>query len=289
MRISKKTYPFELDVPGDEELKIYGRVHLPEEDSDKLPLVMIVPGFLGFMDWGFYPFIARELVKNGIAALMFNHSTGGVGRSGKPYSSLTSLAKMSIQQDMDDMDLIRSALERNEITAAERIDLSSIGLIGHSKGGGISILHSHYTGGIKAIVSINGAADFLRVPKEKIDKILRDGYKERQLPGTKVTIRIDKKLWEQLVNNPEKYDVIKAAEDNEACILLLHAEDDEIVPFTESGSVYEANPAKNEIRLIKNSDHLLKTKPFVLKLNGRTRGVIEEAVQWIRDSLSGEC
>ena len=75
------TRPFAITDPAEPGRRIQGRVHLPEgteESGAELPYVLMLHGFKGFMDWGFFPELARRLVLQGIAAVPFNFSGSGV-------------------------------------------------------------------------------------------------------------------------------------------------------------------------------------------------------------------
>ncbi|HEX6160873.1 MAG TPA: alpha/beta hydrolase, partial [Thermoanaerobaculia bacterium] len=67
-----------FEIPSDEGLPIRGNLAVPERPR---ALVVIVHGFKGFKDWGFFPFLAEHLTQHRLATCRFNMSRSGVGES----------------------------------------------------------------------------------------------------------------------------------------------------------------------------------------------------------------
>ena len=73
---------FALRHPTETGRVIRGRVDVPSGAlavSGRAPCAILLHGFKGFMDWGFFPDMARRLASHGVASVRFNASGSGVG------------------------------------------------------------------------------------------------------------------------------------------------------------------------------------------------------------------
>ncbi len=70
---------------------LHGVAHLPDESGAK-PAVVICHGFKGFMDWGFFPYLAELLADRGFVAIRFNLSGSGM----KPGDELVSFSSQGM-------------------------------------------------------------------------------------------------------------------------------------------------------------------------------------------------
>jgi pimeloyl-ACP methyl ester carboxylesterase len=247
--------PIENDLPG---LTVRGKILLPEgPDPDLNGVVIIIPGFLGHTDWGFYPSLAKILAGRGYAVILFNHSTGGAGENGKPYSDLANLKNMTIERDLSDVVRIFKALKKNEMPGLPDLSGLPVFPVGHSKGGAIGILSSAGEPSVAALVSVNGTSDLLRIPKEKAYEIIERGFQEKTIPGTKINIRVTSEYWKQLIENPGRYDVFHVLKSLTKKILFVQGVLDDKIPVSEAKAMHEAAPAGSELLLFEGVDHNL--------------------------------
>ncbi|MBN2134174.1 MAG: prolyl oligopeptidase family serine peptidase [Acidobacteria bacterium] len=278
---------FDIPVPGYEDQTINGEIHYPA-DAPVSRLVILIPGFLGYVGWGFYPHIVKKLVKKNFTVVSFNHSTGGSYYATRPYTKLKNLEQMSIQRDIDDIGFIIHYIKNLTDERIRRINYNGIILVGHSKGGGIAGLYAANDRSVKIIVSINGISDFIRVPKEKVDEIIEQGFKEHQIPGTMVKIKVDKKFWMELVENPQKYSVPDAYKKSQArCLFVQGTLDDKVDPG-ESVSMHEAIPERSELWKIDGMDHNLGCNPVCFPLPPDTDKLVDDIIAWIVKRDRGE-
>ena len=247
--------PIENDLPG---LTVRGKILLPEaSDPAFRGIVMIIPGFLGYTDWGFYPSLAKILAGRGYAVILFNHSTGGVGENGKPYSGLANLKNMTIERDLSDVARIFKALKENELPGLPDLSGLPVFPVGHSKGGAIGILSSAGEPSVAALVTVNGTSDLLRIPKEKAYEIIERGFQEKTIPGTKINIRVSNEYWKQLIENPGRYDVFHVLKSSAKKILFVQGVLDDKISVSEAKAMHEAAPPGSELLLFEGVDHNL--------------------------------
>ena len=112
-----------------------GDVYLPENPRGA-PVVLACHGFKGFKDWGMFPPLANALARAGMTVVSFNLSGSGVDDAGN-FTELDQFARNSFRADMADLDIILGAMQAGDLGF---VPPSSIGIIGHSRGGGDAIL-----------------------------------------------------------------------------------------------------------------------------------------------------
>jgi pimeloyl-ACP methyl ester carboxylesterase len=105
-----ETVPFRLETPVS---ILNGLIDLPAASGER-PAVVICPGFKGFMEWGFLPYLATLLAARGFVAI---RSEGG------------ELA-----------DVLAVLESTGETIAPGRVDRRRLGLFGYGQGGGGAIL-----------------------------------------------------------------------------------------------------------------------------------------------------
>lgn len=100
------------------------------------PAVLVVPGFKGFKDWGMFPPFAERLARAGLSAAVVNLSGSGVDDGGD-FTQVERFGHNTYSAELDDTLRVVDGLARGELDIAPP---SSIGLVGHSRGGGIGVL-----------------------------------------------------------------------------------------------------------------------------------------------------
>ena len=134
--------------------------------GEKRPAVVICHGFKGFKDWGFFPKLAERLAVAGFTALSFNFSGSGVGE-GEEFDELDRWARQRPSTDLRD---ITTLVDYAVAGGAQRV-----GLVGHSRGGGLAVLHAAGDERVRALATWAAVDYFLRWPEEDIAKWRRDG------------------------------------------------------------------------------------------------------------------
>jgi len=100
------------------------------------PAVVVVPGFKGFKDWGMFPPFAERLARAGLSAVSVNLSGSGVDDSGD-FTLVDRFGHNTYSAELDDTLKVVDTLARGALGVAPP---SSIGLVGHSRAGGIGVL-----------------------------------------------------------------------------------------------------------------------------------------------------
>jgi dienelactone hydrolase len=116
------------------------------------PAVVIVHGFKGFKDWGMFPPLAERLALAGFGAVSFNASGSGVDGSGE-FVWPERFGRNTFSAELADLARVLDALESGALETAAP---TSIGLIGHSRGGGMALLQAACDARVRALVTWAG-------------------------------------------------------------------------------------------------------------------------------------
>jgi pimeloyl-ACP methyl ester carboxylesterase len=240
--------PFTLAVPGGRTLD--GVLHLPGGAGPHRPVV-ICHGFKGFMDWGFFPHLAELLAARGYAAVRFNFSGAGVRPGEDRVSDPEAFRADTYSREIEEVEAMLAAL--GGAVGGGRIAPGPIGLVGHSRGGGVALLAAageRFRGRVGALVTWAAIADADRFTPEQKAAWRRDG----ELPvvnartGQRLALGLDG--LRDLEANRAALDLAAAAGRRTAPWLIVHGEADETVPVAEAHRLRAAAAPPAELLLL---------------------------------------
>src|SRR5215210_3466834 len=141
------TVPFTLN-------DLHGLVDLPDEPGER-PTVIVCHGFKGFMEWGFFPYLAHLLADRGFVVVRFNLSGTGMLQGDELVSDPEAFKANTHGRELADLLAVLEATGRT--IAPGRVDRNRLGLFGHSRGGGNAVLAADR---VQALVTWAALADF---------------------------------------------------------------------------------------------------------------------------------
>ena len=156
-----KSQPFQLETENGR--TIQGIVDF-EDHSTTQPVVVICHGFKGFMEWGFFPYLANLLAERGFVAVRFNFTGSGMKPGDQLVTDPESFRHATFSRDLEDLCTVLGALGSK--LAPDQADATRIGLMGHSRGGGPAILAAAldcYRDRLKALVTWAAVSTFDRL------------------------------------------------------------------------------------------------------------------------------
>src|SRR5687768_1193348 len=113
------------------------------------PAVVVMHGFKGFKDWGMFPPLAERLAQAGFTTVSFNASGSGVDESGE-FVWPDRFGRNSFTAELADLGRVVDALAAGQLGSAPP---TAIGVVGHSRGGGIAILQTARDPRVRALVT----------------------------------------------------------------------------------------------------------------------------------------
>ncbi|MNJ97683.1 putative aminoacrylate hydrolase RutD [compost metagenome] len=221
-----------------------------DENNTNTPLIIFVHGFKGFKDWGAHHLAARYFVQNGYRYLKFNLSHSGVTAE-KPsdVSDLENFASNTFSKELVDIDIVINH-------AVKFLGVNGVYLIGHSRGGGLSILQAANNPYVKGLITWSSIADFSSLwKKEQENDWKKDGKIEVVNARTKEKMPLNVTLLDDFEDNKAKLDILSSAKRINIPWLIVQGDDDVNVPYETAEKLANANPASRLVR-IEGANHV---------------------------------
>ena len=219
-----RSFPFRWSSPRDPERIVRGRVELPAAPASP-PCCILLHGFKGFMDWGFFPLLASELTRHGIATVRFNFTGSGIGDDLENFTEDEAFAKDTLTRQLEDVEDVRNWLERER----PELDFGRVGLFGHSRGGGMALVHASERGDYRALVTWAAIPDIERFDAATLALWREQGYILIPNSRTGRDHRIDIDMLHDVERNRERLDIAAACGRLGTPTLLVHGMDDVVV------------------------------------------------------------
>lgn len=236
-----------------------------DEGTREAPTIIIMHGFKGFKDWGFFPNLASRMTASGYATVCFNFARNGIGSDLKNFTELDKFAENTYSHELADVEIVLEAIRTGDI-GKNIIDTERLGLMGHSRGGAIAVMTArNHQDAFQALVTWSSISNLFRYSDDQIKQWDSKGYIEIENARTNQMMRINKTFWEDLNKNKKRYNLLKATEDIEIPSLFVHGDQDTSVPYSESEELLENCSAYSKrIELIEGANHTFGIKhPFV--------------------------
>lgn len=273
---------FVLNTKKNEKLRIttYGY-----ENLETAPCLIFVHGFKGFKDWGFWTYSGNHFAEKGFFVLTFNFSHNGVGESLIEFTELDKFANNTFSLELEELNEVIDAYLNNFFGVKNN---KQIGIVGHSRGGGDSLIVSSKRKEIKAVVTWAAVANFDRYTKRQAKEWRKNGFFEVLNTRTNQMMRLNVSLLEDIEKNKEDLlNLEKAARNLNKPFLIIHGEQDLSVPIKEGEQIYNwSNKKLTEFYKIKASGHTFDiTHPFEGS-NPKFDSVLEKTLTFFKQHLN---
>lgn len=262
---------------------ISGDVRMREGPPPRTAIV-VVHGFKGFKDWGFFPYLCVKLAVQDHAVISFNFSHNGIGSDPEVFSELEAFSQNTLSREVDELNHVLTSVLSGDLTPRPP---RYVGLLGHSRGGGVAILAAGEMPEVDAVVTW-GAIDHLDRWTEETVKEWREAgvmYVPNQRTGQHLPLSIA--FWNDFQENQERLDLRRAAGALITPWLIVHGKED-LTVSVEEGKRLAQHSGGARLHLIEGAGHTLEaTHPFA-----GTTPALEEAiavsVQHFRSHLGEE-
>ena len=224
------------------------------------PIVIFAHGFKGFKDWGAHNLVANYFAEHGFKYLKFNFSHNGT-TADKPteFADLIAFSDNTFSMELEDLHEVIDFVCNGSSMAA----VSGVYLIGHSMGGGISIIQTAEDSRIKKLVTMASISAFGNLwPKEAKEQWKLSGimYMPNKRTGQEMPLKAT--LLDDLKNNPGRLDILAKAAQIKQPWLIVHGDEDTTVPLNHAKELEKANKHA-KLTIIKGGDHTLNaTQPY---------------------------
>ena len=257
----RETVPFTLATTSG---LLHGLVDLPDIPGER-PTVVICHGFKGFMEWGFFPYLAALLAARGFVAVRFNLSGTGMRPGDELVTDLDAFRANTYRRELADLLAILEAT--GETIAPGRVDRERIGLFGHSRGGGNAVLaaaRSPWRERLRALVTWASIATVDRFSPEQKAEWRAPGrdaggqfpHRPAAGPRARTARRNGRARRPSSTSSPPPAT-------RRAPWLIVHGEEDESVPADEDNRLAEHGHGEKELLVIPGANHTFGSRhPF---------------------------
>lgn len=230
------------------------------EGGAGLPLLIVCHGFTAHKDWGPFPYFGRRLAELGFASAVFNFSHNGMGPGSKRFTELEKFSRNTIGKELEDIRALLLAAKGGRFGAG-RIDTSKIGIVGHSRGGGVAILSASRERDIRGVAAWSTVATFHRYTPHQREAWEREGFLPVTVRGLRTRLKLGIEVLRDLEANREVYDLPRAVRALRVPLLLVHGAADVSVRPAEPESLYAvADRSKTEFVLVEGTGHTFGAK-----------------------------
>lgn len=253
--------------------------------NESKPVVLFVHGFKGFKDWGFFPPAARYFEGNGYHAITFNFSHNGVSPGSTDFDDLAGFAENSLSLEVDELKELSSFIISGNFCNFS----GQLFIIGHSRGGGATLLASPAIKNLDA-VAVWSSISFVdrytdRQKKEWKEKGSLNFLNTRT--GQEMSMNYSF-LEDLLTNKEEKLSIEKSTGQLEIPVLAVHGEVDLTVPVKDSERIISFSRNKNsELLIVPKSGHTFNMVHPAIETTGQFSSVINKTEKFFRRYIRG--
>lgn len=227
----------------------------PESD-EKLPLIIFVHGYKGYKDWGAWELMGEKLAKAGFYFVKFNFSHNGTTvKNPKEFADLEAFGQNNYSKELDDLEVVINHF-KNQI----EVDPDEVILLGHSRGGGISVIKASENKSISKLITLASISTLDRFPKdEAFENWKKEGVYFVENARTHQNMPHYFQFYLDFENNKERLDVEKACVKLDIPALFIHGTKDESVKPDHSENLHRWTKA-SQIKWIENANHTFGAK-----------------------------
>jgi uncharacterized protein len=241
-------------------LTLRGMLHIPEDISEKVPMVCIFHGFTGNKMEPHFIFVklSRMLEAKGIASVRFDF--GGSGESDGDFINMTLSGEFEEAKDI--LDYAKSL---------DFVDTSKIGVLGLSMGGAVaSMLAGYRNDEVQSLC--------LWAPAGNMGELITSGRSEEDLNAMRSA-----GFWDaggllvgtDFLEDVLSLDIFAKAAPYDKNVLLLHGDKDQAVPISTSERYLEIYGTRAVLHTIEGGDHTFNTKAWEEEVLEYTIGFFE--------------
>ncbi len=228
----------------------------PASGAD-IPLVIFVHGFKGFKDWGTHQLVASKFADAGIRFLKFNFSHNGIRDvASDTFDDLKGFAENTFSKELYDLHHVLSFACSGKAFPLP----SAIFIIGHSLGGGVSIIQASEDKRVSGVITWASVSNFRKLWPPQAEVLWRQ-QKVLYFPNARTNqeMPVNVSLLEDLDAYPERLDIQKAASSLTKPFFIVHGDADTTVPLAQAEQLHHANP-NAELFVVPDADHVFNAK-----------------------------
>jgi pimeloyl-ACP methyl ester carboxylesterase len=227
------------------------------------PTVIYLHGFKGFKDWGFVPHIGKSFEQAGIQLVAFNFSHNGIGDQLTEFTELERFRDNTFSLELEEAQEVIAWITSGELLGQP--PRKQVGLLGHSRGGGIALLAGCGNPLVGRICTWAAVSTFKRYPETVIERWRQQGFLEVTNARTGQVMQLGWNLHADLLEHLHgKLNIRKAVSAMTQPLCIIHGTQDEAVPLEDALALMEwAENTSAELHTIEGAGHTFGARhPF---------------------------
>ena len=250
-------------IRNEVDASIHGIIRVPGEDT--YPIVLLIHGFRGSMNWGFFPFMSQHFAERGILSISWNMSLNGYSPDSQYIDIPDEFAENTISRELNDTQCIINALFDPHSEIHSRISQHWNGklyVLGHSRGAGIGILIAHMNPHITKLALWNPISRFGRFTERQKQAWKESGIFQVDITESGIPVNMNYSYIEDLEQHADTYSLGDSIATMNCEILIIHGEQDMTVPLREAVRLQE-HASNAELVVLPSTGHVFGcTHPF---------------------------
>mgnify|MGYP000197480063 CR=1 FL=1 len=216
--------------------------------------IILVHGFKGFKDWGYAPYFGDYFSDKGYLVLTFNFSHNGIGKNKFEFTELEKFANNTFTREIKELEDVVNAYQNNSFGKVEN---PKIGIVGHSRGGAISLLTAPRLKNLMAVATWGSVATLDRYSERQKENWREKGYFSVMNMRTKQEMRLNVSLLEDLDSNRnDSLNIEKSVSELNKPLLICHGTEDLAVKLSEAEMLFSwADKENTDFKIIENTGH----------------------------------
>ncbi|MCH2141798.1 MAG: lysophospholipase [Phycisphaerales bacterium] len=252
----------EWSIPGSDEFTIHGSTHLPAGDANGV--VIIVHGYMGFKEYGMFPWLASQICDQGAIVHRINLSHSGMEHGQGGFND-EAFRRGTWNAAVEDIVRVVGCVQEGVLAGQGK----GIILLGHSRGGSSCLLAAGRHGGdplmqmVCGIVSLSAPASLRRFRDDAWATLESGQPFILRSNRTGQNLHVDPIWLESQLADPAGHDLLAQVGEVIVPIVLIHGSEDATVSASDAVSLASANPGASTVHIIEGADHVFQTpNPF---------------------------
>ena len=243
--------------------------------------VILLHGFKGFSRWGFFPYLAGRIAAAGMNAITFDFSGSGIGEDGENFTELDAFEQNTFTKELRDIAIVEKEARRRRWIG------EPFGLFGHSRGGGMAVLHAATSLEIGALVTWSAIASVARYSVQERAEWRARGFAEVPNSRTGQVLRVGTGTLDEIEQHSRgRLDIGAAAERIMTPWLVVHGTADETVAATDAEDLAQAVPSPSRrLMLIGGAGHTFDIKHPLTALSPALERATKATVDFYKEHL----
>ncbi len=255
------------------------------ETQNPQPVVIFCHGYKGFKDWGAWHLVAEAFAEEEFCFVKFNFShNGGTIEQPIDFPDLEAFAENNFSLELDDLDRVLNEIENGNENLPKEI--STISLIGHSRGGGIVFIKAEEDSRISKVATWASVSDFkarFQEGTEEFKSWKETGVTHVENSRTKQMLPHNFQFYKDFKENEKRFSIHRALRNIDIPVLIVHGIEDPTVSLKEAKTIHSWNP-ESELITINNADHVFNAKhPWDERsLPDELKKVVEKTIDFLK-------